>query len=139
MRELSPELIKRYEAAVYRVRDAGTCIEFRVNVRNPELDRLLDTHKVETAAFITAHNPASELFSPADNDLAHDKLCEALEDSELCWLTGDGIDPDGDWIAETSTVVLSIDLNAATALASRFGQNAFVWIERGQRPRLVFT
>ena len=139
MSELDPELVMRYTAAVYRVWKAHNHIVFRVDNENPDLDKLLDAHNTQTAAFITAHNPGSQVLNPADNDLAHKKLLKTLRDRGLCWLAGDGVDPEDKWIPETSVMVLGIDNTSASAIARLFEQNAYVWIQRGEPPHLVLT
>ncbi|MCZ6618628.1 MAG: DUF3293 domain-containing protein [Gammaproteobacteria bacterium] len=139
MFEVDPELIGRYEAAVYRVWDEDELITFRIDKPNPDLDRLLDTHDTRMAAFITAHNPGSKVLSPADNDLAHEQLLDELRNSGLCWQAGVGVDAKGEWKPETSVMVFGIDRRISTALAGQFRQNAYVWIQRGEPPRLVWT
>jgi len=137
MSELDPELIKHYRAAIYRVSETDHRVAFRVDNENPDLDKLLDNHNTRTAAFITAHNPGSQVLSPADNDLAHEKLLEALTDLGLRWLAGQGVDPEGNWTPETSVMVFGVDRDSSAALARQFGQNAYVWIQRGKPPLLV--
>ncbi len=139
MSEVDPQLIKRYRAAVYRVCDATRCMEFRVENENSELDQLLDARGIQTAAFLTAHNPGSRVLSPAENHLAHQELLKALADNGLCWLAGEGAVVTDEWLAETSVMVFGIDHSAATALARQFGQNAYIWIQRGETPQLVLT
>ena len=139
MCEVDPELISRYEAAVYRVWDADELITFRIDKPNPDLDKLLDTHNTRMAAFITAHNPGSRVLSAADNDLAHEQLIVELRDCGLCWQAGVGVDPTGEWKPETSVMVFGIDRTTSTALAGQFRQNAYVWIQRGEPPLLVLT
>lgn len=139
MSEVDPQLIKRYREAVYRVCDANSRMEFRVENENPELDQLLDARGIQTAAFLTAHNPGSRVLSPAANHLAHQELLKELADNGLCWLAGEGADVTGEWLAETSVMVFGIDHSAATALAKQFGQNAYIWIQRGETPHLVLT
>ena len=139
MSEVDPQLIKRYREAVYRVWDANSRMEFRVENENPELDQLLDARGIRTAAFLTAHNPGSRVLSPAENQLAHQALLKELADNGLCWLAGEGADATGEWSAETSVMVFGIDHSAATALARQFGQNAYIWIQRGETPHLVLT
>ena len=139
MSELDPELINKYRTANYQVRDATRCITFRIDRESQDLDHLLDTHDTRTAAFITAHNPHSRVSSSAENDLAHKKLLIELSGQGLCWLSGEGGDLQGRWIPETSVLIFGLNRSASTALAKRFGQNAYVWVQRGESPRLVLT
>lgn len=136
---LDPALIESYKAAVYLVRDTNRRVAFRIENESADLDRLLDARSSRTAVFLTAHNPGSQVLSPVENDLAHEELLKELRNVGLCWLTGDGVDPGGEWIAETSVMILGIDRIAGATLARQFGQNAYVWIQRGEPPQLVLT
>ncbi len=139
MNELDPELIRRYEEANYRVSETDLHITFRVDEKNPDLDKLLDDHNTRIAVFITAHNPKSQVLSPVENDIAQNKLLEELKNRELCWLAGEGVDPEGNWTPETSVLVFGMDRDTGTKLARQFRQHAYIWIQRGQPPHLVLT
>ena len=139
MSEVDSDLIDSYIATVFRVWDSSSRITFQVEAHNRELDSLLKTIGAQTAAFITAHNPGSQVLDPDDNDRAHEALIGELRARGLRWLEGDGVDPYGKWSSETSVMVLDIDQLSATAIAMQFGQNAYVWIHVGDPARLVFT
>ena len=139
MSEVDSELIDSYTATVFRVWDSSSRITFQVEAHNRELDSRLKTNSAQTAAFITAHNPGSQVLDPDDNDRAHEALIGELRARGLRWLDGDGVDPAGQWIPETSVMVLDIDQRSATAIATQFGQNAYVWIRVGEPSRLVLT
>ncbi len=139
MNELDPELIRRYEEANYHVSETDRRITFRVNEKNPDLDKLLDDHNSQIAVFITAHNPKSQVLSPAENDLAQNKLLEELKDRGLYWLAGESGDAGGNWTPESSVLVFGMDRDTATTLARQFRQHAYICIERGQPPLLVLT
>ena len=128
---LSPALIAAYQQAEYVVH--GRCT-LRIGRRSPALDALLDEHGAASAAFVTAANPRSEKRSEAENRAA----LAALEAS-LAWpfYRGEGRDPDGEWPAEPSLLVVGIARGEAEALGRALDQNAIVFAERGGAPELV--
>ncbi len=139
MSQIDPKLIEAYRLTIFRVWDKENRITFRVEIENPELDSLLEVHSAPTAAFLTACNPGSQVFSPDDNDHANEALLRELGASGFHWLDGDGVDPEGEWTPETSVMVLGIGKASATEIAKKFGQNSYVWIRRGEPPLLVLT
>jgi putative PIN family toxin of toxin-antitoxin system len=126
-----PELIDSYERALYAL-DAGPVL--RIGVRDASLDRLLEAHGVEQAAFITSANPRGEERAQAINEAGMAALRESLA---WRWLPGEGRDPAGRWRAEPSVLVLGIPRAEAEALGRRLEQNAIVFVERGGAPELV--
>jgi putative PIN family toxin of toxin-antitoxin system len=130
---LTPQLIEAYENALYEVQGGPV---LRIGERNAALERLLDVHRVTTAAFVTAANPRGRERSRAENDAA----MVALK-SELAWpsLPGEGRDPAGRWGAEPSVLLLGITRAEALALGRRLEQNAIAFCERGAAPELVLA
>jgi putative PIN family toxin of toxin-antitoxin system len=126
-----PELIDSYEQALYAL-DAGPVL--RVGVRDAGLDRLLEAHGVERAAFVTAANPRGEERPHAINEAGMAALCESLA---WPWLPGEGRDPAGRWRAEPSVLVLGISRAEAETLGRNLEQNAIVFVERGSVPELL--
>lgn len=130
---LTPQLIEAYENALYEVQGGPV---LRIGERNAALERLLDVHRVTTAAFVTAANPRGRERSRAENDAA----MAALE-SGLAWpsLPGEGRDPAGRWGAEPSVLLLGTTRAEALALGRRLEQNAVVFCERGAAPELLLV
>jgi hypothetical protein len=139
MSEIDSSLIQSYKATTYHVNIAGDRVEFFIGKFNPELDSILNQHDARTAAFITAHNPHSQIVSAAENACAHEMLLKELQATGYRWLAGYGTDPDREWPPETSILILAIDQPGATALATQLDQNAYVWIEAGTPPALILT
>jgi hypothetical protein len=137
MSEINSNLIQSYKATTYHVNNSGERVEFFISKFNPELDSILNQHDARTAAFITAHNPHSQIVSAAENSCAHEILLKELQATGHKWLAGYGTDPDGEWPPETSILILAIDQPDATRLAAQLEQNAYVWIERGTPPALI--
>lgn len=132
---LTPELIEAYRAADYVVHEPQIVIH--IGEPNAALDALLAD--AGRAAFLTAANPGSVRRSEEENDLSHAALRKALEDAGWRCLEGAGRDPAGAWPGEPSFLVPGISRGQALELARRFGQNGFVWCERGGAPELVLA
>jgi hypothetical protein len=137
MSEIDSSLLESYKTTIYHVNTTSGRIEFFIAKISPALDSLLEKHDAQTAAFITAYNPRSQITSSAENTFAHEALLKTLGASGHQWLEGTGGDPDGKWPAETSILLLAIDQPDATSLAAQLDQNAYVWIERGTPPTLI--
>lgn len=91
---LRPDLVEAYRRALYAVFGVPALV-IRVGEPNADLDALLEGHKAQTAAFVTAANPNGEQRSSAENQAA------------------------------------------AEALGTVYGQNAYVFVEKGAAPELV--
>ena len=137
MSKIDPSLIQSYKAATYHVNIASGHIEFFIDKINLQLDSLLQEQNVKNAAFITAHNPHSQIVSATENVCAHELLLKQLQAAGYKWLTGYGAGHDSEWPPETSTLILAMDQPDATALAAQLEQNAYVWIETGTPPALI--
>ena len=132
---LTPELVAAYRAADYVVREPHVVIH--VGEPNGALDALVA--QTGGAAFLSAANPGSERRSEAENGRLAAALREAVEGAGWRCLEGEGRDPGGAWPAEPSLLVLGILRKEAVEIARRFGQNGFVWCERGAAPELVLV
>jgi hypothetical protein len=139
MSTIDPQLVAAYKSAVYRVRDGDCWIEFFVDSNSPELENILRSYSAETAAFITAYNPRSHALGAKENQQFHENLLNTVAAMQLQWIEGEGGDRAGRWEPEQSALILGIDRASATKLALDYGQNAWVWIQRGQPPKLILT
>lgn len=128
---VSPELIAAYQRADYVVHERFT---LNIGRRSPALDALLEAHAASTAAYVTAANPRGERRGEAENFAA----LEALQ-AGLAWpaYRGEGRDPDGNWPAEPSLLIVGIPRGEAEALGRAHRQNAIVFVEKGGTPELV--
>ena len=132
---LTPELVEAYRAADYVV--AGPQVVIRVGEPNAALDALLGA--AGCAAFLTAANPGSGRRDEEENRRLVADLANALDAAGWRRLEGEGRDRAGAWPAEPSFLVLGIPRRQSLELARRFGQNGFVWCERGAAPELVLA
>jgi len=108
----------------------------KIGEQSDDLRVLLGSMGVESAALITAWNPRSEQLTDDENDDRQGVLLTDIEKIRLNYLIGYGqLD---DW-QEYSYLVLGIDQDQATAMATRFEQNAYVWIGPAGIPELITT
>ncbi|WP_114394524.1 DUF3293 domain-containing protein [Oleisolibacter albus] len=122
----------------YLVLDGKRRLTARVGRLNPEIDALLERRGAAEAVFVTAWNPRSQPRSQADNDAAHARLLEILEDEDLEFLPHEGRARGGDW-AEQGVLIFDLPPLDALALAEHLQQNAIVWQALGQPAQLLFT
>ncbi|MBY0227781.1 MAG: DUF3293 domain-containing protein [Gemmataceae bacterium] len=87
-------------------------------------------------AFLTACNPMSETLPDEENAARTEALRRDLAAYRV--VDGEAASPDGTW-REASFLVLEITLDDARALAVKHRQAAFLFGERGQPARLVWT
>lgn len=133
---LRPDLFAAYRAADYTV-FTDPCLVLKVGEPNPLLDQLLEAEGARSAAFVTAANPRGAASSASDNARAYDALRQHVSARGWPAYAGEGRDPQGAWTAEPSFLVLGISRDEAEALGRTFEQNAIVFVERGQAPRLA--
>lgn len=74
---ITKELIQAYEETDYRVSGVLPFI-LKIGKESEELRDLYDKHGYQTAAFLTAFNPYSELVTATQNEAAHKHLMEDL-------------------------------------------------------------
>ena len=128
--------IEAYLATDYRIEGEWPLV-LRVGLPSESLTALYRTHSVQTAAVLTAWNPYSEPRPDAENHAAQTRLVSELDRLGLPHQPGHGADPTGEWLPEDSRLVLGLDLEVATSLGIRFGQNGFVWTRADAVPHLV--
>jgi len=124
---IPPGLIRAYREAKYVV-GIDSPIVLRIGQVNRQLKILLETHKVTTAAFITAFNPYSEVLNDDQNQAAQNSLIEDIQKLGLAVINGYGQDMAEEWPREDSVLALGITESLAEGLADKYGQNGFVWI-----------
>jgi Protein of unknown function (DUF3293) len=125
-----------YQNAKYEVLSSPS-IAFKIGEMNQGLEDLLVNEAFETAALITACNPKGIKQCHHENQRAMEDLKFSLNEMKLPFLQALGSDPKGAW-KEESYLILGIALDQAETLGRQFQQNAFVWIETGHAPSLVW-
>ena len=132
---IDPSLRQKYLDTDYIISDDPPLL-MKVGEQSDDLRVLLGSMGVEFAAFITAWNPHSEKLTDDENDDRQAVLLTDIEKMRLNYLVGYG--QGNDW-QEYSYLVLGIDKEQATAMATRFEQNAYVWIGPAGIPELITT
>ena len=133
---ISPDTIRAYREALYRVR-APVPFTLRVDAPCPALAALHAAHGVAASAFLTACNPLGRQLGDAANARRQAALADALAVRRLALVDGVGEDPSGLWPGEPSLLALGLDAAAARALGERFEQNAILASGPDAVPRLV--
>jgi hypothetical protein len=133
------DLIDLYRQALYVVQLDERELILRIGQPEALLDELLEAAVTDTAAFMTACNPASVPLTDAENASRQVEFKAAITAAGYTCYAGEGRAPAGDWQPEESFLILGLDRSAANALAQRFGQNAYVWLEKGLPPELALT
>jgi hypothetical protein len=123
------------------VQAPGAELQLRIGQYDPQLAKLLREAWVEHAALLTAWNPGSRSHDQASNEASQAALLQELQASGYPCLPGRNEPQAGNgsaWI-EPSVLALDVPLDAARAIAARYGQLAFLWIDRKATPQLVIT
>lgn len=137
------QLAEAYLRTTYRVWAPGQELQLQVGREDPGLAKLLREAWVQGAALLTAWNPGSQPCTRAVNESAQQRLLAELSRAGKPWLPARNepratVATGEDW-TEESVLALDLTLPTARALAARYGQVAFLWIDARATPQLVFT
>lgn len=134
-------LVAAYRAAAYIVESSEDQAEFviRCEERSAAVDRLLERHRLNDWAFLTACNPRSQILPAAENAVRMERLHAAIRDLGHPCLPGAGKDTGGQWPAEPSLLILGMAEADAIRLAVEFGQHAVLVGRYGAPARLAWT
>lgn len=130
-------LLDAYGSANYFISAPGGDLLAKVGERSAALDELLADHDVTQATLITAWNPRSEPTDPETNKRQTQLLRSELEQHSKPLLPARGQAPDGSWPAEEGFLALGLPYREAERLGRDYGQNAVLWLEKGESPRLL--
>lgn len=133
---LDPSLISAYESAKYHVRSAKPFI-LELGIRSDGIVDLSRRLSVNCVAFITAHNPYSEVLSDDENAKRNEQLKSELDKLGLTIFNGYGQDSAMKWKKEDSFVVFGLGLEAVKELGIKYQQNAIVWCGADAIPELI--
>jgi len=137
--EIPPDLAKAYADANYHVTCSRAPFILRPEKFSPELMSLYRDNGTFSSAFLTAYNPLSNIVTDAENTAAQQALEAELTELGLTFLSGYGCDGDGAWPKEVSALVLGITFDTAKAIATRYGQNAFLFADDDAVPMLILN
>lgn len=133
---MSPELRQAFEETNYIV-DHKPPFTLNIGQACPALNELLQEGGHEAAAFITAWNPFSQPLTETENSIRQRSLIADVQGQGLNWIPGVGQHPNNHWPGEESIFIIGMDLDAASDLATRHGQWAFVWAPKDGLPKLI--
>lgn len=102
-----------------------------------DLDTLLERYAVDSWAYITAYNPASDRLSEAENRHRQGQLEAAIGSAGYVFFRGQGIGQDQQWPPEPSVLVLGISKEEARELGRKFGQVAILIGRKGTPAELM--
>jgi hypothetical protein len=136
-------LLAAYRATWYRVQAPGAELRLRVGKHDAQLAKVLREAWVGHAALLTAWNPGSRPRDRQMNEASHDALLRELQAAGYPCLYGtsepETISGSGATWIEPNVLALDLPLDAARAIAARYGQLAFLWMDQQATPRLVIT
>lgn len=130
------QLKTAYEQALYCIDQPA--ISWEIGVKSPALEHLLTLHKADTAIFVTAANPYSQIYSPKENRDHHQALEKWIKENQLIFFKGRGEDPQGEWPPEESFLILGLNAEEGIQLGRHWQQNAVVLFEIGLPPTLLW-
>lgn len=130
------QLKTAYQQAVYLIFEPP--ISWKIGVLAPEIEALLHVHQAETAIFITAANPYSQICSDQKNKENLLDLEKWIEEKQLTYFKGQGEDPLGVWPPEESFLLLGLNAKEGVTLGRYWQQNAVVLLEKGCPPTLLW-
>lgn len=126
-------LIEAYKNTKYKIFEPALTIE--IGKLNQEIDELLNEHKSHEWAFITAFNPFSKVVSEEENIMRHNELKELTRN--YMTFEGHGVGDDPSWEPELSLFVIGISEDDASKVGIKFEQNAIVYGQINNAPRLL--
>lgn len=127
------ELIEAYKNTKYKLVEVNLTIE--IGKSNKELDALLEKHNANEWAFITAYNPYSRVLTDDENKIRHEEL-KKMTENHITY-EGYGVGEDPTWEPELSMLTIGISMEDASVLGKKFEQNAIVYGEINNTPRLL--
>jgi hypothetical protein len=130
------ELHSAYQETNFRVLlSKEKYLDINIDKYQPELE--INLKGLKSWAFITAHNPDSELYDIAINKVRNLQLEEDLKNLNLKYLQAVGISKDEKW-KEESFFIINCSLSQALKLSKKYGQLAFVFGEVRDKAQLIY-
>jgi hypothetical protein len=133
---MTAELIAAYLDANYGCGRGLSEFTLNIGAYSVHLSHLYAKTCSNSAVFITAYNPFSQIQSKELNDAAHKALLTDLADRCNYLIEGMGHDTNSDW-NEASVLALGISLELGSQIGTKYGQNAIVWTGSDAIPKLV--
>ena len=135
--KLDPKLIDAYKSTLFQIFLDDTIVTLKIGEKCEPLRNLFQQHSVNSACYITAHNPFGRLLSEKENETRNAELTSELAEQYQIY-EGVGIDPAEEWEGERSILALGVSFSKATDLAKRYEQNAVVFVDEALLASLIF-
>lgn len=119
-----------WRATGYRIWLAGQAVDLAIDQPCPELDAWLQQQRSESACFVTACNPGSQLLSDAENLHRLRSLDAELFAAHKLALAARALPATADWPPEPARLVAGLGKSEALALGRRHRQDAVLWHAR---------
>ncbi|MCD9199993.1 DUF3293 domain-containing protein [Aeromicrobium wangtongii] len=138
---MSEDLLREYERTRYVVLDDLGIARADVGIGevSDAIDAILADYGAASGVFITGWNPRSVLLDQDSNDDANARLEVDLDQAGSVILPHIGVGYESEWEPEHGFFALDLAEAEAVELATAYGQNAIVIVERGRPARLVLT
>jgi hypothetical protein len=135
--KVDPTLLAAYAATDYVVNGVEPAFVLRVGQPSTPLRTLHEQYGISCSAFLTAWNPGSSIRANELNQSAQSELETTLRARGFTLIPGVGVDPDGNWPAEQSVLVLGVAREEAEQLGREYGQNAILWMGADAVPEVL--
>ena len=132
MTNLPPNLVQAYSETDFKV--AADNITVNVGRHNTQLLQLLSKYQTSCAAIITAYNPHSIPHTLEQNISYNNSLAQDI--AAYHTIPCSGIHPSNNWDPEHGYIILGISQQDAGTLATKYRQNAYIWIPDNTIPEL---
>lgn len=138
---MSKDLLREYERTRYVVLDDLGIARADVGIGevSEAIDAILADYGAASGVFITGWNPRSVPLDQDSNDDANAQLEADLDEAGSVILPHIGVGYAAEWEPEHGFFALDLAESDAVELATAYGQNAIVVVERGRPARLVLT
>lgn len=138
---MNQELLREYARSRYLVlNDLGIArADIGIGETSSAIDAILADFAAANGVFITAWNPRSVPLDQDSNDEANGRLEDDLSEAGSVILPHIGVGYDSEWEPEHGFFALDLAETDAVELATAYGQNAIVVVEKGLAARLVLT
>jgi hypothetical protein len=133
---LAPALLQAYRETDYTV-CAQPAFVLRVGAPCPLLAAYFTQRGLNSACWLTAWNPSSELLDAAENQARQQALEAQLQQAGWHWLPAIAAHPHNGWPPEPGCFIEGMSVDTASDWGRRHGQNAVVCCGPDAVPRLV--
>jgi hypothetical protein len=137
---MNTDLEQHYLDTIYFVFVDGKQYGVKIGEDNlPIIMQLFKNNNVSTAAILTAWNPRSEVIDFQQNKLRNNDLYNLIEEHNYLCFEALGKGKDLMWPAEEGYIIFGLNKEEAEAIAVKYEQNAYVWLEQEKPVSLEYS